>query len=264
MPRACVTPARPASREHPWRNCFPDARDPLGTSRCQSAASRDRRARRVPCRHPLGIAEVDPKLRRRGYRQGGRRTGGASGTGRVRRFRAALRGCLPVKEIFEMMAAYNVWSNSRVYGAARELPEVDSRPDHAAFFGSIHGTLNHILLGDRIWMYVFTGQGGKPTELDAVLYDTLDSLHAARRAEDARIVDYVASLTESDLAGTLRYSTLRSPADIEQKLAPLLIHFFNHQTHHRAQAHTLLAMLTGYASLLVLLLFQRETGSTLP
>jgi uncharacterized damage-inducible protein DinB len=168
-----------------------------------------------------------------------------------------------VKEIFEMMAAYNVWSNSRVYGAARELPEVDYRADHGAFFGSIHGTLNHILIGDRIWMYVFTGQGRKPTELDAILYDTLDSLHAARRAEDARIVDYVALLTESDLAGTVRYSTLRSPADIEQKLAPLLIHFFNHQTHHRAQAHTLLTRLTGKAPSLDLVMFQRETGISL-
>ncbi len=168
-----------------------------------------------------------------------------------------------MKELFEMLAAYNVWANGRLYAAARELPDLDYRADLGAFFGSIHGTLNHILIGDRIWMHVFTGEGKKPTELDAILYDTLDALDEARRAEDRRISAYIASLSEDDLAGTARYSTLRSPADIEQRLAPLLLHFFNHQTHHRAQVHTLLTRLTRRAPSLDLVMFQRESGISL-
>jgi uncharacterized damage-inducible protein DinB len=168
-----------------------------------------------------------------------------------------------VKAIFEMLAAYNRWANERLYAAAAKLPESEYRTDYGAFFGSIHGTLNHIMVGDRIWMYVFTGQGVKPTQLDAILYDDLRDLQEARRSEDARINRYIVSLSEHDLLGSVRYSSLRSPADIEQQLAPLLIHFFNHQTHHRGQAHCLLTKITGEAPSLDLVIFQRQTGTSL-
>ncbi len=170
---------------------------------------------------------------------------------------------MTLKPLFEMLARYNSWANERIYAASAGLADADYRADHGAFFGSIHATLNHILIGDRIWMFVFTGEGRKPTELDAILYDSIGDLLAARRTEDARIVSYVASLSEQDLAGTVRYSTLRSPADIEQHLAPILLHFFNHQTHHRAQAHTILTRLTGKAPSLDMVMFQRETGLSL-
>jgi uncharacterized damage-inducible protein DinB len=168
-----------------------------------------------------------------------------------------------MKELFEMLAAYNTWANERLYDAAARLPDADYRADRGAFFGSIHGTLNHILIGDRIWMHVFTHEGVKPKELDAILYDDFAGLRAARRAEDARITAYVARLTERDLAGTVRYRTVRAPADIEQRLAPLLVHFFNHQTHHRGQAHCLLTELTAEAPSLDLILYQRQTGLSL-
>lgn len=168
-----------------------------------------------------------------------------------------------MKPLFEMLADYNAWANERLYDAAARLPDADYRADRGAFFGSLHGTLNHILIGDRIWMHVFTGQGVKPTQLDAILYDGLATLREARRAEDARIKAYVASLSDRDLAGTVRYTTIRSPADIEQYLAPLLIHLFNHQTHHRGQAHGLLTMFTGEAPTLDLVMFQRQTGVSL-
>lgn len=168
-----------------------------------------------------------------------------------------------MKPIFEMLAAYNAWANEGLYGAAKKLPNGAYRTDLGAFFGSIHGTVSHILLGDRIWMHVFTGKGVKPTQLDAILYDDFEALLDARRAEDARIVAYVAGLTEKDLAGVVRYSTIRHPANIEQYLAPLLIHFFNHQTHHRGQAHCLLTNVTGEAPALDLVMFQRHTGISL-
>ncbi len=109
----------------------------------------------------------------------------------------------------------------------------------------------------------FTGDGPQPTRLDEILFDDLPSLTEARRAEDARIVAYVDGLSGADLAGTFSYRTITSPADITQKLAPALAHFFNHQTHHRGQAHTLLTIAGGRdaAPPLDLIYFQRETGS---
>jgi uncharacterized damage-inducible protein DinB len=168
-----------------------------------------------------------------------------------------------MKPLFEMLAAYNAWANERLCAAVARLPDADYRADGGAFFGSLHGTLNHILIGDRIWTHVFTGEGVKPTELDAILYEDLAELWEARRIEDARISRYVASLTPEALAGTARYTTIRSPAEIEQHIAPLLLHFFNHQTHHRGQAHCLLTGFSGEAPTLDMVMFQRETGISL-
>src|SRR5712691_5526643 len=104
-----------------------------------------------------------------------------------------------MKAQFEMLAAYNSWVNQRLYKAAANLPHQDYRADHGAFFGSLHGTLNHLLLADRIWMHRFTGEGLEPKELDEILYDDFAELREARRAEDARIIAYIAALTEEDL-----------------------------------------------------------------
>jgi uncharacterized damage-inducible protein DinB len=168
-----------------------------------------------------------------------------------------------MKAQFEMLADYNAWANRRLYDAVAKLPDADYRADRGAFFGSLHGTLNHLLLGDRIWLCRFTGAGEEPKELDGILYEDFQELRAAREAEDACIVAYIASLTDADLAGILRYRTTRNPADIEQFLTPLLIHFFNHQTHHRGQAHCLLTGFAGEAPSLDLIVFQRQTGVSL-
>src|SRR5207302_5095721 len=116
-----------------------------------------------------------------------------------------------MKAQFTMLAAYNEWVNRRLYDAAATLPERDYRADHGAFFGSLHGTLNHLLLGDRIWLHRFTGEGDEPPALDAILYDDLATLRAAREREDARIIAYVDGLGDAALAGTVRYRTTRSP-----------------------------------------------------
>jgi uncharacterized damage-inducible protein DinB len=163
-------------------------------------------------------------------------------------------------EPFAMLAAYNEWANRRLYGAVAKLSDRDYRADHGAFFGSLHGTLNHLLLADRIWMHRFTDQLQADEALDAVLHEDFSELREARRAEDARIIAYVGALTDAALAGTIRYRSTRAPAEIEQYLAPLLIHFFNHQTHHRGQAHALLTKLAGEAPSFDLLVFQRESG----
>ena len=62
-----------------------------------------------------------------------------------------------MKPMLEMLAASNAWANERLYEAAAVIPDADYRVDHGAFFGSVHGKLNHLLVGDRIWMHRFTG-----------------------------------------------------------------------------------------------------------
>jgi uncharacterized damage-inducible protein DinB len=161
---------------------------------------------------------------------------------------------------FRMLAAYNAWANTRLYAAAATLPDADYRADRGAFFKSVHGTLNHLLGTDRIWMRRFTGAGDAPSRLDAILFEDLGSLRGAREAEDARIVAYADGLSEEALAGRFRYRRVSSPEAFEQPLAPALLHFFNHQTHHRGQIHALLTGLTGEAPALDLLFFQRESG----
>ncbi len=161
---------------------------------------------------------------------------------------------------FTMMALYNAWANARLYDAAASVDEADYRAARGAFFGSLHGTLNHILVGDRVWLRRFTGEGDAPARLDAILFDSLPKLRAAREAEDARIGSYVESLDDAALAGRFSYRTLTGPTDITQPLAPALAHFFNHQTHHRGQAHCLMTQITGDAPSLDLIAFQRETG----
>ena len=165
--------------------------------------------------------------------------------------------------IFPMLAAYNRWANRRLYDAAGLLTDENYRADCGAFFRSLHGTLNHILVADRIWMQRFTGEGDAPDRLDAILFEELGPLRDARRAEDERILRYVEGLGEADLASTFTYRRVTSPEVFTQPRAPALLHVFNHQTHHRGQAHAILTRLAGEAPALDLMLFQR-TGSATP
>jgi uncharacterized damage-inducible protein DinB len=168
-----------------------------------------------------------------------------------------------MKAHFDMFSRYNAWANERLYDAAAKLSETDYRADRGAFFKSMHGTLNHLLVGDRIWMHRFTGAEPINVALNATLYDEFAALRSARRNEDQRIIRFIENLAEADLAGVIRYRTITKPRDIEQPLSPALAHFFNHQTHHRGQAHGLLTTITGDAPSLDLIMFQREMAGTL-
>jgi uncharacterized damage-inducible protein DinB len=140
------------------------------------------------------------------------------------------------------MAKYNAWANARLYGEARALPEAAYRKNVGAFFGSLHGTLNHLLATDRIWMKRFAGTGDAPDRLNAILFEDLPSLERARQAEDQRIIQYVSGLSGDVLAAELNYKTTKG-APQRGILGELLMHLFNHQTHHRGQAHTILTVL---------------------
>ena len=158
---------------------------------------------------------------------------------------------------YRMFGHYNAWANGRLYDATARLTSEQYRADRGAFFKSVQGTLNHLLVTDRIWMARFTGAGDAPNRLDAILFETFETLRAARAAEDRRIVDFVEGLDDQRIAGTIKYRRVSSPEEFEQQLAPALAHWFNHQTHHRGQVHALLTGLVGQAPELDLLYFQR-------
>jgi uncharacterized damage-inducible protein DinB len=163
---------------------------------------------------------------------------------------------------FAMFARYNDWANRRLYAAAAGLSDAEYRADRGAFFGSVHGTLNHLLVTDRIWMHRFTGTGPTHARLDETACDSFGALRQERESEDRRIIAWVDGLEAETLAATFTYRPITNPADVTQRLAPALAHLFNHQTHHRGQVHGLLTALRGKdaAPPLDLIYVQRETG----
>jgi uncharacterized damage-inducible protein DinB len=157
------------------------------------------------------------------------------------------------------MAGYNAWMNQRVYAAAGRLTPAEQAADRNAFFGSILGTLNHLAVADTLWMQRFAGHprasgraaGGPwavlapvrrlatPAALDQVLFGTLEPLWAYRRQLDAWLLDWAGGLEPADLEGTLAFSSLTGGPQV-RAFDALLMHFFNHQAHHRGQLTTLL------------------------
>jgi uncharacterized damage-inducible protein DinB len=140
---------------------------------------------------------------------------------------------------FQHLAQYNALANQILYTACARLDDVSRKQPRPAFFKSIHGTLNHILVGDRIWLSRFAGKVVAATDLDAILYDDFRELWQARRAEDELIQTFAASLSEATLNQSMRYLNNEGVESI-QPISLLVAHFFNHQTHHRGQVHNLL------------------------
>jgi uncharacterized damage-inducible protein DinB len=166
-----------------------------------------------------------------------------------------------MKSRYTMFAGYNAWANRRLYDAAAQLGDADYRADRGVFFKSMHGTLNHLLTADWVWMHRFTGEGPSPDRLDTIQHERLADLRAAREAEDRRIAAYIDSLDEERLAGSIRYRRVSTPEEFVQPLMPALDHFFNHQTHHRGQAHSVLCSFGRRELVLDLLGYQREVDA---
>ena len=162
-----------------------------------------------------------------------------------------------IKAHFVMMAQYNAWANERLFRMAGALPDELYRRDVGAYFKSMHGTLNHLLTGDRIWMRRLTGVGDHPARLDAIVFDDLPSLTTARQREDERISRFIEGLAVATFEDLLDYRTLNGTPQ-RQGRAEILAHLFNHQTHHRGQAHGILTALGVDPLPLDLLIMQRE------
>lgn len=161
-----------------------------------------------------------------------------------------------MKAHFSRFAAYNAWANTRLYDAAEALDPAARTRDIGAYFTSLHGTLNHILVADQVWMRRLTGEGPDPRELDEVTLPGFRALRRAREAEDARIKFYVDALDEADFGAMVDHANLAGqPQQLER--GAILAHLFNHQTHHRGQAHQSLKQLGLEPPALDLLYFLR-------
>ena len=152
---------------------------------------------------------------------------------------------------FTLLASYNEWMNAKVYAAAATMPYEELVAERGAFFGSILRTLNHIVVGDRIWLRRFASHPSnhvalkplsvlpQPRSLDEVLYLNFDELAEHRRMLDGVIKNWAESLGEDDLNHVLHYTTTKGVIGMK-RFSSLVMHFFNHQTHHRGQVSTLL------------------------
>ena len=156
-----------------------------------------------------------------------------------------------------MMARYNAWANGKLYDACAGAGAEAWAADAGLFFQSLRGTLNHLVVADRIWMRRLTGEGETHAALDEVPYPQFAELRDVRTALDKRIRTYVEGLHGEALAGTFTYTPVTDPTPVTQARAPVLAHLFNHQTHHRGQCHAALTRLVGEAPALDLIYFQR-------
>ena len=139
------------------------------------------------------------------------------------------------------MAQYNRWMNERLYECCARIPDAERKRDAGAFFKSIHGTLNHLLLGDKIWLGRFLGKPFSVSALSQELHADFRELKVDRAATDRAIDAWAQSLSEQSLAQDIRYVSTVNPKPRCFPLWFAAAHFFNHQTHHRGQLTTLLA-----------------------
>lgn len=154
------------------------------------------------------------------------------------------------------MARYNSWVNDRIYEVAASLSEEERQRNLGAFFHSIHGTLNHILLGDRVWLGRFatgtchTFNALHPAKLlfefeslGQILYSDFGELRSERASTDKVIENWMQELEPEMLSSPVHYSNRDRSIEREHSLWFGLTHFFNHQTHHRGQVTTLFQQL---------------------
>jgi uncharacterized damage-inducible protein DinB len=160
---------------------------------------------------------------------------------------------MPTREDIILLASYNTSMNRKLYAAAATMPKDVLVADRGAFFGSVLGTLNHIVAGDTTWLRRFMAHPSDfpslkamvgiaaPATLAHIYSDDLDSLLELRVRLDAIIESLAAELSSRDLAQPVSYRNSRG--DFRKNFGTLLLHFFNHQTHHRGQVSTLLSQL---------------------
>jgi uncharacterized damage-inducible protein DinB len=164
-------------------------------------------------------------------------------------------------DYFRTLARYNAWANRRLFDACLALPEDAYRRSRPAFFGSIHATLNHILVGDRLWMARIEGvDDAGITRLDQILHQDRDALWRARQDEDARIRAYADGLGDAALGGVLAYANTAGRR-FETPLPFVLGHLFNHATHHRGQVHDMLTQVPVEPPALDLIYYLRDRPS---
>src|SRR5262245_27715060 len=139
-----------------------------------------------------------------------------------------------------MFARYNRIANERLYAACARLSDEEYRKQRRGSFGSIHGLLNHILLGDRRWMGLFENGQRETPPLNQILYDDFPSLRIARAREDRRIEAFFSDVDGAFWQRSFQ-DTNNQGKDYVETAHVACSHLFNHQTHHRGQVHVMLS-----------------------
>jgi uncharacterized damage-inducible protein DinB len=141
---------------------------------------------------------------------------------------------------FQMLARYNRIANERLYATCAQLNDAEYRKQRPGSFGSIHGLLNHILLGDRRWIGLFENGQRVTPPLNQILYDDFASLRSARAREDTRIESFFSDPDVAFWGRSFQY-TNNQGKDYVETAHVACSHLFNHQTHHRGQVHVMLS-----------------------
>jgi uncharacterized damage-inducible protein DinB len=143
-------------------------------------------------------------------------------------------------DVFRTLACYNRAANARLYEQCGKLELAEYRLERPGSFGSIHALLNHILLGDRIWMSRFAGGGSTTPPVNTILFETFAELSAARSEQDAGIESFFANVDDGFVSRPLSYTNSLGK-DCTGSAPHAVLHLFNHQTHHRGQVHVMLS-----------------------
>lgn len=141
------------------------------------------------------------------------------------------------------MARYNAWENNQLMRILKGVPADELMVDRGAFFGSIMGTVNHLLWGDMIWLSRFDATAPAPQcgPVDALtMFPTCDTWSAQRTTTDGLIKLWADQIKPADLRGDLSWYSGAMKQDFSRPVAECITHFFNHQTHHRGQVHMML------------------------
>lgn len=146
-----------------------------------------------------------------------------------------------MKTYFRRFARYNQWANARLYAAASALDAEAFQAPRSGFFPSICRTLNHLYVADRIWLARFEGCERPHRRLDEIPHPLFQHLWAARQVEDARIRRVIDNAAESWFSDILHYQRMTDIRPVSMPIELALAHFFNHQAHHRGQAHAMLS-----------------------
>ena len=143
------------------------------------------------------------------------------------------------REYCQLMARYNRWMNERLYALCAGFSDAERRRDRGAFFGSMHGTLNHLLWGDRMWLGRFVGPPCVHPAFGTDMSDDFAELAREREATDQVMLEWAGNVTPEWLASTLEYQSKVDGRTRRLPAAAAAVHLFNHGTHHRGQLTTL-------------------------
>ena len=141
---------------------------------------------------------------------------------------------------FQLLADFNKWTNEKIIISCKKLTETEYKKDRGAFFSSIHGTLNHLLLVDSAFISHIEGKDHGLKSLDQILYEKFFELEEARIKEDKRLVDLINNLSEESIHKEITYNGFETGKNTHT-INTILITMFNHQTHHRGQIHNMLS-----------------------